>query len=474
MSGSTSTSHPVSNLTVFDCIIVGAGLSGLVAARNLHRAGHQVLVLEAQERLGGRMCGHYLPSGQWIDNGGQWVGPTQERFLALLDDYGVRRFPSPGEGRTVLLFNGQRYEFDGFFQGFPEGHPPEVSEAEWQDAMLAWQRFEQLAQELESGHPCIDKSNQRLEKLVSLEKLDSQTFAQWIDANTLTAFGKWYFAYMVRAVGFLGPAEPNEVSLLHVLWGQKCASQSEHPEAELIHGGAGQIPEKIAAELAGRIRLGEPVLRICYTSAGVEVETTKARFSAKFAIVAMPPHLAGRIIYEPPMPPLREQLTQRMPMGCCAKIMVSYDWPFWRGKGLAGIGMGNGQWIELCADSSDPETGVGVMAAFVVGNRYRQWRPMSEAARRRSVLADLAAYFGDEALSPSTYDEIDWPSNPWAGGAYSAFMPPGVWTSFGEALTAPVGPIYWAGTETADRWPGFFDGAVRSGEAAAETITALL
>lgn len=453
------------NSIIYDCIVVGAGLAGLIAARNLYRSGHTVLVIEAQDRFGGRMYGRELPSGQWIDRGGQWVGPTQDRFLALLDEYGVRRFPSPAEGLKVLLFDGKRYEFDGFFQGFSEGEPPGVSEEEWHDAMRAWERFKALAEALPPGHPRRDDHNRRL---------DSQTFAQWIEENTQTAFGRWYFSYMARAVGYLGPAEPNQVSLLHVLWGHNCAPQSEHPEAELLHGGAGQIPEKIAAELGDRIRLGEPVLRIFHDPAGIEVETTKGRFAAQFAIIAMPPHLAGRIIYEPPMPPLRQQLTQRVPMGCCAKILISYDRPFWRAKGLAGIGLGNCQWIELCADSSDPETGVGVMATFVVGDRYTDWCLMSEGDRRTAVLCDLAIYFGDEALSPSTYDEVDWPSEPWVGGGYAAFMPPGVWTSFGETLTAPVGSIYWAGTEMADRWPGFFDGAVRTGESATEAIISLL
>lgn len=451
--------------TAYDCIVVGAGLSGLVAARNLHRAGHSVLVIEAQEKLGGRMVGRRLPSGQWIDFGGQWVGPTQDRFLALLDEYGACRFPSLADGKKVLLFDGVRYEFDGFFQGFPEGEPPQVSQAEWQDAMAAWKRFETLAKTLSPGHPRRDGHTQ---------KLDSQTFAQWIEANTSTAFGQWYFSYMVRSVGFLGPAEPGQVSLLHVLWGHTCASQADYPEAELIHGGAGQIPAKLAAELGQNIRLGEPVLGISQDENGIEVETTKGRFATQYAVVAMPPHLAGRILYNPPMPPLRAQLTQRIPMGSCAKLLISYDRPFWREKGLAGIGIGNCQWVELCADSSDPETGVGVMAVFVVGDRYGVWRSMHEGDRRTAVLSDLAGYFGSEALSPATYDEVDWPSKPWTGGGYAAFMPPGVWTSYGEALATPVGRIYWAGTEMAERWPGFFDGAVRTGEASAVAINALL
>jgi monoamine oxidase len=449
----------------YDCIVVGAGLAGLIAARNLHRRGHDVLVIEAQERFGGRMFGRHLASGQWIDRGGQWVGPTQDRFLALLDEYGIRRFPSPSEGLKVLIYDGQRYEFNGFFQGFPEGEAPGISEAEWQDAMEAWQRFEALAAAFPPGHPRPDGKNR---------DLDRKTFAQWIDENTRTAFGHWYFAYMVRAVGHLGPAEPHQVSLLHVLWGQNCAPQSEHPEAELLHGGAGQIPEKIVAELGDRVRLGEPALRLSQDSSGVEIETPRGHYAAKFAVVAMPPHLAGRIHYEPPMPPLREQLTQRVPMGCCAKILISYERPFWREKGLAGIGLGNGRWIELCADSSDPETGVGVLATFVGGDRYGAWRPMTEDDRRQAVLADLALFFGEEALAPASYEEADWPGEPWVGGAYAAFMPPGVWTGLGDALTAPVGRVHWAGTEMAARWPGFFDGAVRTGEAAAETIHALL
>lgn len=449
----------------YDCLIVGAGLAGLIAARNLHRAGHTVSVVEAQERFGGRMYGEYLPSGQWIDRGGQWVGPTQDRFLALLDEYGIRRFPSPTTGKKVLLFAGKRYEFDGFFQGIPEGEPPGVSEEEWQDAMKAWERFSSLSEALPPGHPSRNETNCRL---------DSQTFADWIAENTKTAFGQWYFSYMVRAVGFLGPAEPSQVSLLHVLWGNKCAAQSEHPEAELLHGGAGQVPALIVAELGEKIRLGEPVFAISQDAEEVTVKTPKGNYQARFVIIAMPPHLAGRINYEPPLPPLRQQLTQRVPMGTCAKLLISYPRPFWREKGLAGIGLGNCQWLELCADSSDPETLVGVIATFVVGDRYQVWQSLDPEARRAAVLGDLALYFGEEALYPSTYNEVNWPGEPWAGGGYAAFMPPGVWTSFGEAIAAPVGRIYWAGTEIAQRWPGFFEGAVVTGEAAAaEVITKL-
>ncbi|PVU85430.1 hypothetical protein BB560_007027 [Smittium megazygosporum] len=450
---------------VYDCIIIGAGLSGLVAARNLYRNGSDILVLEAQDRIGGRMVGKSLPSGQWIDQGGQWVGPTQDRFLNLLNEYKVKRFPTPSTGLKVLVFDGKRFEFDGFFQGHYEGEVPGVSKEEWLDATEAWTKFKKLSDELPEGHPFSGDK---------IEDLDSDTLERWIKDNTKTKFGHWYFSYMCRAVGFSGPSEPKEVSLLHALWGEKIASQSENPEAELLHGGAGQLPEKIASEFSSKIKINEPVHTISYGNGKVEVISQVSSYKTKYVIIAMPPHLAGHILYQPSLPALREQLTQRIPMGTCAKVLVSYKSPFWRKKGLAGIAIGNNKWVELCADSSDPETGVGVIAAFVAGDRYRKWQTLSESQRRDAVISDLKIYFGDEAGSYETFDEVNWPTNPWTGGGYTCFMPPGVWSSMGQALSSSIGPIYWAGTEMSDRWPGFFEGAIRTGEAAASDVMKLL
>ena len=160
-----------SNPDVYDCVVIGGGLSGLIAARNLHRSSKSVLLVEARDRIGGRMHGHRLASGQWIDFGGQWVGPTQGRILALLDEYGVRRFPSPAHGRTVLLFNGDRHEFHGLFMGFHECEVPGVTDAEWRDVTEAWERFHALSRALAAGHPVAGDENRRL---------DSDTFARWI------------------------------------------------------------------------------------------------------------------------------------------------------------------------------------------------------------------------------------------------------------------------------------------------------
>jgi L-amino acid dehydrogenase len=466
-----------------DVVVVGAGLSGLVAARALQAAGRSVRLIEAAPAVGGRMCGLRLdldmPAGRrqpWIDMGGQWVGPTQTRILALLDQAGIRRFDSPHVGATVLRFGDTRCTFAGFFQGFPEGQPPAVPRADWDDAMAALARFQDLAEQLPPDrHPHHHPAANALDRL---------SFHDWIAANTHTPFAAWYFAYFCRAVGFLGPAEPEQVSLLHVLWGQRTAPQGEHPEQELLHGGAGQLPALLAAELGeGVLRLGEPVRAVVQgqiASAGdpacsggdhpVQVHTDRAAYPCRAVIVAMPPALAAYLRFSPELPADRLALQEGMVMGACAKVLVLYARPWWREQGFSGIAIGDRPCLELVADSSDPETDVGVLAGFVVGHRYHRWAQLDGPGRKAAVLADLADYLGTAGLEPLDYREKDWPAEPFVGGAFAAWMPPGLWTTCGDALRRPHGRVFWAGTEAAERWAGFFDGAVRSGEAAAAAV----
>jgi monoamine oxidase len=461
-----------------DVVVVGAGLAGLVAAGQLRNAGLGVTVIEAAPSAGGRMLRSRLPLGDpghtaWVDLGGQWVGPTHTRFLALLNGYGLRRFPSPHSGETVLCFAQQRCTFAGFFQGFPEGQPPAVSSVDWADAMQALAAFQRLVDSLPPGHP------QGHPEAAALDRL---SFQDWIDAHTHTPFAAWYFAYFCRAVGFLGPAEPDQVSLLHVAWGQRTAPQGEHPEQELIHGGAGQLPALLAEELGDTLVLAEPVRAIQQQGPpsdpgdepSVLVITDRATYPCRAAIVAMAPAMAGAIRFSPALPADRCALQEGMAMGACAKVLVTYRQPWWREEGLSGIAIGDRPWVELCADSSDPETELGVLAAFVAGRRYQAWAQLPETRRRQAVLEDLAAFFGPPALAPLAYVEKDWPRQEFIGGAFAGWMPPGLWTRSGAALLRPHGRVYWAGTETAERWPGFFEGAVRSGETAAAAVTALL
>ena len=222
------------------------------------------------------------------------------------------------------------------------------------------------------------------------------------------------------------------------------------------------------------VRLGQPVLRIASAGGRVTTSTPTAEFTSRRVIVSVPPGLAGRIDYEPALPTVRDQLTQRAPMGSVIKCQVLYDEPFWRADGLSGQALGDGEGSRVVFDNSPPEGSPGMLLAFVEGDEARRLGRASAAVRREAVLGSLTRYFGRRAASPADYFELDWQQERWSGGCYGTLFGPNVWTRYGAALREPAGLIHWAGTETATAWCGYMDGAVRSGErAAAEVRTAL-
>lgn len=202
----------------------------------------------------------------------------------------------------------------------------------------------------------------------------------------------------------------------------------------------------------------------------VTARTPAGEFTGRRIIVTAPPLLAGRIDYEPALPHWRAQLTQRSPMGSVIKCQVLYDEPFWRAQGLCGQATGDGEGSRVVFDNSPPDGSPGILLAFLEGDEARRLGPASAPARRRAVLDSLVRYFGPEAASPAGYLELDWQQERWSGGCYGTLFGPNVWTRYGPALRQAVGPIHWAGTETATAWCGYMDGAVRSGERAAAEV----
>jgi len=220
--------------------------------------------------------------------------------------------------------------------------------------------------------------------------------------------------------------------------------------------------------------LKAPVKRIAQTAKGVKVTAVGGSVSAKLAIVAVPPTLAARIEYEPLLPVLRDQLTQRAPMGSYAKVDAVYERPFWREEGLTGQAVSVNGPVRVTFDSTPKEGSPGILLGFIGGTDARGWYALPPAQRRHAVLDNLANYFGEKARSPLQYIENAWAEERFSRGDPVAGLPPGVLLDFGTALRAPVGRIHWAGTETSDFWVGYMDGAVRSGERAAKEVLAEL
>ncbi|GAC56050.1 putative flavin-containing amine oxidase [Gordonia hirsuta DSM 44140 = NBRC 16056] len=450
-------------------VVVGAGIAGLVAARRLTQRGIDTVVVEARDGVGGRLQNGELFDDVPIDVGGQWVGPGQHRVLALLSELGLQTFPTHVAGRHLAEIGGKRVTYTGRIPRLSPRILADLGQAQW--------RLDRTARRIaERTDPWRDREAQHL---------DGQTFASWVQRTARTADGRAFFRLATQA---LFSAEPEDLSALWALHyigaGGGLDSLIETDggaQQDRVVGGTVRIAEELAAQLGPRVVLGSPVTDIAWDPAagpaeptGVTVSGPGTRVHAERAVIALAPTLAGRLRYSPLLPTDRDQLTQRMPMGRVIKINVAYSEPFWRTAGFSGQANSDTRPMGTVFDNCLPGDDRGVLVGFLEGRHADAAARMEPEQRRRAVLDDLAGYFGEQARAPLAYLEKDWAAEEFSRGCYGAFGTPGTLTRFGPALRAAVGPLHWAGTETARRFPGYIDGAVESGERAAEEITAAL
>jgi monoamine oxidase len=439
-----------------DVAVVGAGIAGLVAARELAAAGKDVVVLEARDRVGGRVLNHALPDGTVVELGGQWVGPTQLRMAKLTAELGLETFPTYNTGEHLAHVRDKQIRY---------GTRPGLGPLVLADIGQAQARLDRLAARVPLEVPWTADRAQRL---------DAQTFETWIQRNACTTSGREMLRLYAEAVF---AAEASDFSLLHALFYthsgggiDALAGTAGGAQQDRFVGGSQLVPLRLAEQLGDRVRLGAPVRRIEQRATGATVHADGVDLTAAHVIVAVPPTLAGRIAYDPPLPALRDQLTQRVPAGSVIKCHAMYDTPFWRDAGLTGQATGDRGAVKVVFDNSPPGGTPGVLLAFLEGAAARGLNRARPDERRSAVLGSLVDFFGHQAADPVEYVELDWSEEEWTRGCYGAHFPTGVWTQYGPALRAPVGCIHWAGAETATVWSGYMDGAAQSGERAAAEV----
>lgn len=445
-----------------DVAVIGAGLAGLVAARRLRAAGRSVLLLEARDRVGGRMLNAEIDDGEVVEIGGQWVGPGQDRVLALADELGAERFPTFEQGSSVLELGGRRKTYRGTI--------PRLGPLVLADIAIGRFRLERLAAKLDPDAPWEGEL---------AAKLDGRTLASWLEGAMLTTPAR----EMLRIAGrTVWGAEPEEMSLLHALIYMRGAGGLD-PLIDVeggaqqwrIVGGSQVIAERIADALGDDLRLGAVVTSVRSELDGVLIEVEGAdAIRARRTIVAVPLPLRGEIEFEPALPEAHRQLVETVHFGRLIKCAAVYERPFWRERELSGEALSDLGPATLTFDNSPPSGSPGVLLGFVGGGDARAHSRLSESERRAAVLAGFARLYGEEAAEPRLYIEQDWGAERFSGGGPTFLMPPGLWSSAGAALREPIGPIHWAGSETADRWAGFMDGAVRSGERSADEVATAL
>jgi len=440
-----------------DVVVVGAGLAGLSAARCLSDAGLDVIVLEARDRVGGRTHSVVEDGGRIIEYGGQWVGPTQDRALGLVEEFGLDTFTQHSDGANLQVSKGARLEYNG---AIPTGDPMQA--ADLVDAMV---ELTMRAMEIDPAAPWTHPA---------AKLLDATTLETWICAQPYCDGAKDWLRTLSRAVF---PAEPGEISLLHALFYirsgggvEKMIGTINSAQETRISRGSQQLSLNLAQLLGDRIRLECPVTRIDHSADSVTVHHDGGTVTASRVIVAIPPVLAGRVRYSPPMPGVRDQLTQRSFMGSIIKVHVVYDRPFWREDGLSGHVTTDTGYVQVTFDQSHPERAEGMIVGFIDSDHARIASQLTPQERQALVIEDLVRIFGTQARHPIAYYERSWIDEEWSRGCYVGMLTPGTWSTLGHALREPVGAIHWAGTETAVIWNGYMDGAIRSGEDAAAAI----
>ncbi|WP_295801220.1 flavin monoamine oxidase family protein [uncultured Microbulbifer sp.] len=438
-------------------VVVGAGIAGLNAARLLANK-YSVKVLEARDRVGGRLQNHYFANGDSVDVGGQWVGPGQDRMYRLIETLGAKTWPLYDSGDNLLHLAGKLRRYRGTI--------PRINPIALADLGLAMARFETMARSLDPAAPWRHKK---------ADKWDAVTLESWLQQNCRTQLARQLFAI---GIGAVFAAEPAEISLLHALFYARSGNSLETllavtggAQQDRVHGGTAGLCEAMAQQLGERVQVEAPVERVEQLPDGsLLVKHTRGAVQCERVIVAVPPNQALRIRFQPELPAWRDKLLQRMPAGSCIKCIARYDKPFWRDDRLSGQVASPAGPVRVTFDNSEQGKSSGLLMGFLEGDVARHYGSVSPAERREAVLDCFARYFGEAARNPLEYVDKDWSSEAWTRGCYAALMPPGSWTGGGQRLREANGAIHWAGTEFAVEWFGYMEGALESAERAAAEV----
>ncbi|XP_004713284.1 amine oxidase [flavin-containing] A, partial [Echinops telfairi] len=434
----------------------------LSAAKLLTEHGIKVLVLEARDRVGGRTYTVRNEHVNYVDVGGAYIGPTQNRILRLSKELGLETYKVNISERLVQYVKGKTYPFRGAF-------PPVWNPIAYLDYNNLWRTMDDMGKEIHVDAPW---------DAPHAAEWDKMTMKDLIDKICWTKTAR-KFAYLFVNINVT--SEPHEVSALWFLWYVKqCGgttrifSVTNGGQERKFVGGSGQVSERIMDLLGDRVKLRRPVTCIDQTGDNIIIETLNNEiYECKYVISAIPPALTTKIHFRPELPPERNQLIQRLPMGSVIKCMMYYREPFWKKKDYCGcmIIEDEDAPISITLDDTKPDGSLPAIMGFILARKAHRFAKYSKEIRKRKICELYAKVLGSqEALHPVHYEEKNWCEEQYSGGCYTAYFPPGIMTQYGRIIRQPVGKIYFAGTETATQWSGYMEGAVEAGERAAREV----
>jgi putrescine oxidase len=448
-----------------DVVVIGAGAAGLTAANDLRKAGLSVAVLEARDRVGGRLWTDVI-DGAMLEIGGQWVSPDQDALIDTLAELGLETYPRYREGESVYIGRqGETTRFTGdIFPVRPETEKAMVDLIERLDALVA-----EIDPDAPEQHP-------------DAAELDSISFEQWLARQTDDTEARDNIALFIAGAMLTKPASAFS-ALQALLMAASAGSFSHLVDADFILdrrvvGGLQQVPLLLAERLGDDVLLGSPVRELTWnpplagSAASVTATTAEVSVRARYAVLAVAPVLYPRISFVPPLPRLQQQMHQHLSMGFVIKVHAVYDRPFWRDSGLSGTAFSPYELVHEAYDNSNHADPRGTLVGFVSDRLADDVFRLSADERKARILESLSHYYGPEAKDPIVYYESDWGAEEWTRGAYAASFDLGGLTRYNADVRTPVGPLHFACSDLAGAGYQHVDGAIRMGRRAAAAIVA--
>ncbi|MDP9985806.1 putrescine oxidase [Arthrobacter oryzae] len=445
-----------------DVVVVGAGPSGLTAARELKKSGLTVAVLEARDRVGGRTWTDTV-DGAMLEIGGQWVSPDQTALLELLAELNLETYPRYRDGESIYIgADGTPVRYTG------DTFPVDPETAVEMDRLVAL--LDGLAAEIGPTEPWAHPK---------ARELDTISFHHWLRQNSANEEACNNIGLFIAGGMLTKPAHAFS-ALQAVLMAASAGSFTHLTDEDFILdrrvvGGMQQVSLLQAQELGDDVVLDSPVRTINWEQDAdsghrVTVVSDRATVNARFVIMAVPPNLYSRVSFNPPLPRRQHQMHQHQSLGLVIKVHAVYSTPFWRDKGLSGTGFGADALVQEVYDNTNHADPRGTLVGFVSDEKADAMFELPPEERRKAILESIAGYLGDEALTPEVYYESDWGSEEWTRGAYASSYDLGGLHRYGKDQHAPVGPIYWSSSDLAAEGYQHVDGAIRMGRITAARI----